>query len=401
MLTAVHSALLLFITAAAMPNHTRLVSPTGLSAVTATKSAVSLTWTSGDASGTKQVVERKALGGAWPTSTGVNTQPNALPTTAAIAVVTTNSLTDDKIDAFTTYVYRIRALGTNNVLSSPSNELMVGPPPVGFSSIVAAPAAMQAHGSDQFASVTRMTLDANGDPLLAYLTNDLNNDGDLDDTDLSVITWNRARYRWNAPVSIDTVGNVVRAGTRLPFSIALDASSGQIGVLHMVGDHEIRLSTSADGGMVWKRVVVERYGAEDAGLSTPSLAMANGQVYVAFAVSGKSITYRTGAVSADPPSWTSAKAPLLPGTFDVMNQCVGVLLDGGGQPAVSYCLTATTGYTVTAALWRPDGNQGVKITDTNNHQADDPALDVTASGTQFAAAFYSPRDDKFFEDHHL
>jgi hypothetical protein len=67
--------------------------PTGLSVVSATKSQVQLSWTPGDGGATGYVVEGGPLNGSYAT---------ALNSTGSSAANTT-------IDAYTTYVYRIRA----------------------------------------------------------------------------------------------------------------------------------------------------------------------------------------------------------------------------------------------------------------------------------------------------
>lgn len=172
--------------------------PTALTVASATRSAVALSWTAGDAS-SRFVVERKPLGAAWPAP------PPAKPPASAVITMTVDGAkaTDSQIDAFATYVYRVRATDAANALSAPSNEVTVGPPPVGFSSIVDAPKAMQDHDPQQFAGQIRMMLDANGDPAFAYITYDLNNDGEADDSELSFIAWDRATYRWKAPVQVD------------------------------------------------------------------------------------------------------------------------------------------------------------------------------------------------------
>lgn len=371
--------------------------PVNLAASAATNKAVTLTWTS-DGS-TKLAVERKALGAAWLAPTAAAPATADKPTPSTIAVVSANTITDSNIDAFTTYVYRVRVVGANNVMGASSNELTVGPPPVGFSSVIATPKAMQAHDPAQFANQIRMTFDGNGDPALAYMTNDLNNDGELDDTELSVITWNRAKYRWNAAVSIDTIGNVVRSGTRMPFTIARDASTGTFGLLHMLGEHELRLSTSTDGGVTWKHTRVDRTGNEDPGISTPALAMSGGRVHVAYAVVGQSVTYRGGLTTDPVTKWTTSKAPVPSGT-DVRSECVSVAVDAADKAVVAYCYTGDN-YNTVASLWRPDGGKTVKITDTNGKQNDDPGLAMTVAGSQIGVAMYAARDDKFFQNHHL
>lgn len=378
-------------------SHTRIAPPTNLVANSASSSAVSLAWT-GDAAA-RVVVERKLLGAAWLVPTAANPATATMPTPSTLAIVSATIATDSKIDAFATYVYRVRTLATDNTLSAPSNELIVGPPPVGMSSIIAAPKAMQAHDPAQFSNQIRMTLDANSDPVLAYTTNDLNNDGENDDTDLSVITWNRAKYRWNAPVEIDTVGNVTRSGTRMPFSIARDASTGTFGVLHLIGDRELRLSVSSDNGQSWKHIRVDRVGAEEPAFSTPSLAMAAGAAHVAYAVVGVTVAYKSGPLADAPDKWKSAKVAVPQGT-DIRSECVNIALDAQGKPVVTYCFTGDN-YNTVASLWRPDANTSVKITDTNNKQNDDPGLNLTVSGSNIGVAMYAARDEKFFANHHI
>jgi Fibronectin type III domain len=101
--------------------------PTGLAVVSATKSQVQLTWTPGAGAATGYVVERKPLNGSYATALN-STGPSAADTT---------------IDAYSTYVYRIRA--TSSVgQSEPSNEVTVGPPPYGFNRVVALPGGSKA-----------------------------------------------------------------------------------------------------------------------------------------------------------------------------------------------------------------------------------------------------------------
>ena len=44
-----------------------------------------------------------------------------------------------------------------------------------------------------------------GIAVLGEFTGNLDNDGELDDSVLEFVSWNRARYRWNAPVRVATV----------------------------------------------------------------------------------------------------------------------------------------------------------------------------------------------------
>jgi hypothetical protein len=377
------------------------VAPSALTSTAASRSSVSLAWSAGDPAGTKVAVERKVLGAAWPAPPASFVPSPTAPSPSTIAVLDGTAATDTKIEAYTTYVYRVRTLSANNALSAPSNEITVGPPPVGFSTVVATPKAMQAHDPAQFARIVRATFDANGDPSIAYVTYDLNNDGELPDTELSFITWNRARYRWNAPVSIDTVGNVANAGSRLPVAVAHDESTGAFGVLYLVGQHELRLALSADGGLTWKNSSIRRNGPDDDGFSTPALAMAAGRVHIAYATGSSAVTYRAGPATDASSKWTTKLAPKLPNAAEFRAECVALVLDATGKPGVSYCMNASEGYNLTATFWRPETGQTVKIADTNSHQMDDPAVELAAVGSDIAVAFYANRDEQFFQNHHI
>ena len=366
----------------------------------ASRALVSLSWKSDESAGTKFVVERKTLGSAWPVGT-TTVAASGPATPAAIATVDATKIVDTQIDAFTTYVYRVRALGTGSALSAPSTEVIVGPPPVGFSSVISAPKAMQEHDASQFGDQIRMAFDANGDPMLSYITFDLNLDGEAPDSELRLITWNRARYRWNAPVAIDTVANVTRSGTRTPVSLARDPGTGQIGVLYLMADRDLRLATSDDGGATWKKSVIEHSGADDPGFSTPVLAMGAGKVHLAYAKGSNNVLYRSGAMTAAPSGWSTKSAPKLPETDEARAECIAIALDAGGKPGVSYCMSAMTGYNLIMAFWKPESGAVVKLADTNNKQNDDPAIQISSAGNETALVFSGGRDEQFFANHHI
>ena len=213
----------------------------------ATRGFVTLSWKGDDAAARKFVVERKVLRAAWPVGKAM-VAATGPATLAAVATVDAAKVTDSGIDPWTTYGYRVRGIGAANALSAPSTEVIVGPPSVEFSSVIASPKAMQEHGASQFGDQIRMAFDASGDPMLSWITFDLNLAGENPDSELSLITWSRTRCRWNAPVAIDTVGDASRSGTRIPVSLTRDTVSGQIGVFYAVGDRDLRLATSDDGG---------------------------------------------------------------------------------------------------------------------------------------------------------
>jgi len=372
--------------------------PTALTVASATAKAVSLSWTPGDPT-PKFIVERKPAGAAWPAAGAAATPPK--PTAATLAIAETPKASDEGIDPFATYVYRVRAVGDGNALSAPSNEVTVGPPPVGYSQVLKTPATILEHERNDFAAVIRMAFDANGDPAFAYLVSDPNADGEYPDSELDFVSWNRAGYRWNAPVKLDVVGDVVRDGGRPPFSLARDAATNRWSVAYLVGARELKIASSTDDGRTWTSVRVEKSTDEEPAFSTPSLALAGGQAYLAYALGGPGVRYRTGAETDPPDRWSKAFAPLLPNTSEARAEAVNVVLDAAGKPAVSYLLNPTENYNLTLALWRPGSASAVKILDTNNKQTDAPAGTLIASGTHLAVVFYGNRDEKFFDNHHV
>lgn len=351
-----------------------------LSASAATSSAVTLGWTGATGAVT---IERKPAGTPWPTTAAA---PLASPSGA--------TYTDQAIAAFSTYTYRVKS----GVVVS--NEITVGPPPVGMSQVLKMPAALTTTNTGSFAAITRMTFDSNGDPLLAYITTDPNGDGDNADGQLFTISWNRARYKWNDAVKVDDVGAVPNAGSNVAMSIARDAQTGTFGMLYLMGgSHELRFATSPDGA-AWTHVTVRKASDDAAGFSSPALAMAGGRVHAAYANGEDALEYRTGAVTDAPNTWASTLAPHPAGTKRFTQSCVTLVLDAADKPTVGFCAPPEEAYTTTVWTWRV-GTAPVKVMDTNNHQTDDPSLALAQRGATIAAVFAGARDDKFFNDHHF
>jgi hypothetical protein len=352
-----------------------------LSASSATSRAVTLVWSGATGAVT---VERKAAGTPWPTQ----------PPVAPLATVPAATYTDQAIDAFATYTYRVKAGAVV------SNEITVGPPPVGLSQVHPMPAKLRTTNLGSFGALTRLTFDANGDPLVAYLITDPNGDGDNGDGQLWTISWNRARYQWNDGVKVDDVGTVPSAGSNIPFSIARDAASGTIGLFYIVGDsHELRFATSADASS-WTSAVVRRTNAEAPSVASPALAMSASRVHVAYTVGPDTLVYLTGGVTAAPSAWRPTVAPHPGDSKRYTASCVSLALDAANAALVSFCTPPEDGYTTSAWVWRV-GGAAAKVTDTNTHQTDDPSLSIALQGATVAALFGAARDDRFFSDHHF
>jgi hypothetical protein len=366
--------------------------PSALTATAATRSAVTLSWTGGDPAAAHVTVERKPLGASW-------TPPPASAATVVSKPVDGTTFTDDSIDPYATYVYRVRAAGAAGPAAPASNEITVGPPPTGFSQILAVPATL--NDATRFARGFDVALDANGDPAVAYVLVDPNNDNDLADSTLHFVSWNRARYRWNAPVLVDTVGETDPDTPRMGLSLARDASTNRLAIAHTLsGDHELRIALSDDGGATWREVTIAK---GEGVLGGASLVLDKGQAYLAYDGEGdegrRTVRFVTGASSDAPSSWKTTRMPVLPGTLDNRRAGISVALDDAGKPAVACLMNPSDGYTLTAALWRPGQGAAQKIADTNNNQSDAPDMRLTFAGANPAVILYAKRNEAFFQNH--
>ncbi|HXT72002.1 MAG TPA: fibronectin type III domain-containing protein [Vicinamibacterales bacterium] len=365
--------------------------PAGLVASSATRRAVALTWTAPDSSTSSFVVERKPLGASWT--------PPAPPAVSPIVStpVTQAAFTDSTIGPFATYVYRVRQLPASKTPGPPSNEITVGPPPVGFSQILTPPASLK--DPNQFADCLSMTLDANGDPAVVYFTFDPDNNADNADSTLHFVSWSRAKYRWNPPVKVATVADIASNGLRYGFSLTRDASTGQFGIVHMTGSREVRLALSADEGVTWSDVSVQMVD-EQSTLGEPTLAMDKGRLWIVYTGTDRDVVLVTGAATETPDKWTRSQAPLLPETFSPKRAGLQVTLDAAGKPAVLYWLDPNSGYNASLALWRPDAKTVVKIADTKDSQSDVVDSRIVFNGSRASVAFHARRDDQYFDNKH-
>ncbi len=292
--------------------------PTGLTITKATTKEIDLSW---GGSATTFSVQRAVLGGSFSTIATVNT---------------ITRYADSTIDPYTTYQYQI-VVGN----SAPSNQVTVGPPPSGFNNVSAAPIVggnpVNGYGED-----LSMTLDGNGDPAFAFLFVDPNQDGDGSDTQLLFRSWNRAQYTWNPLVVVATVGDVSSSYYNSS-SLAYDPSTG---MFVLASDFTtptlggIRIYVSADGGNTWTDK--QNYTSATAGFYGPSVALANGNIYVAVIEDAAGVRFYSGQLSAAGSSWVQ-KNPTKPANTDIalFGTGVSVALDSAGNPAVAYWVPDT------------------------------------------------------------
>jgi hypothetical protein len=346
--------------------------PGSLTVKSATSKQVQLTWASAD--GAKSyVVERSAETG------------ESIVIAAAAA-----ALTDSAIDPYTTYIYRVRAINDAGQ-SAASSDVTVGPPPYGFNVVVAGP-------NEQVQSLLgmglRMILDANGDPAMAYVLQDPNADGDESDNSLWFVSWNRAQYKWNAPVGLGTIGGCAAGGSTIPISLARDASTGLLGIAFQreYGESEsaIELFASTDAGTTWKKQSIAR---ADEIYSEPALALANGNVYLAYAVHSEGIRYLSGKASDDPAKWKLQHAPL-PGGYSSAIELHSMAVDSAGNPGIAYLVEGDSDSA--EAFWRPESGGSAVVAAANNGNDDCADVSLSFSGTQPRIAFAGARSEDYY-----
>jgi uncharacterized protein (TIGR03437 family) len=308
--------------------------PTSLTVQSATSSQVQLTWsgTSGN-----YTVQRAAVGAAF----------------ANIATVQTTSYTDTTIDPYLQFTYQIVNAGTTGPASNP---VTVGPPPAGLSLAAASPL-----NGDQvnltYGENVSVAYDGNGDPAFAFLFGDPNSDSAASEGQLFFRSWNRAQAQWNPLVLVATPGNV-SSGIRSTIALAYDTSTKTFALATEDLATDIDLYTSPNGA-AWTRANTFTGPAGMGGLAGPAMALAAGNIYLAYQAGGTTgLQYVTGKLSAGPASWTTTGVPPINDNVGPANggASPAVAIDSAGNPGVAFFapdLTTDGGQIL--FFWRPAG----------------------------------------------
>ena len=350
--------LILAVSAAAQSN---------LTVKTATSKHVDLSW-SGTASSYN--IQRAPLGGSFST----------------IATASGTSYSDTTVDPYTAYQYQVTAG------SATSNSVSVGPPPAGFSVAAAVPPNID---PSDYGQNVAMTLDGNGDPAFAFVFYDPNQNGDPSKSQLWFRSWNRATYNWNPLVNIGVVGDAT-SNERATLSVGYDGTSSTFALAaeFNLSTQGIRLYVSTNGGSTW--TTKNTYQNSNGNTTqSPSLVLANGNIYLGFEVDNVGVEYVTGTLSGSPQSWTTKTAPL-PSFAQAPQPPVSLALDGSGNPGIVYWAgdsNSNNYYNSILIYWRPATTAApVKVTDTQNNQRDTMAA-LRYFGSNPRIAFYGARND--------
>jgi hypothetical protein len=281
---------------------------------------------------------------------------------------------DTSIDSFGTYRYRINTAGKF------SNVVTVGPPPAGISNAAAAP-----KGSDpsHYGPATAVALDENGDPSIAFEWLDPNGDGDQADTEIRFTRWDRATYKWVAPVRVATTGPLMDQSVN-PIALGFDRDSGTLAMLAAVGE-TVMYATSSDHGATWKNTSLPGGNGTPHGVA---LVIRSGQVHAAInAESGA--TYLSGPIS-DPSSFKSKPIPAGAGWKVRNNANVPIAADSAGNVGLAFYEDQEEGDGHRYVFWRPNASAPAAIA--GNAPEDTPDIALTNGENKYASIFAAQLD---------
>ncbi|MEP7356839.1 MAG: hypothetical protein ABI847_06330 [Anaerolineales bacterium] len=251
----------------------------------------------------------------------------------------------------------------------------------GYQTVIAAPEG----AGEAFGRYASLVLDAENDPIIAYVSADPNADGDASDSEMLVVSWDRASGAWRAPVRVATVGETSAGRPAYQISLARDAGTGGLALAYVAKNlGELWLASSSDGGLTWSTEQVQTPG-EGHNYLGPVVALAKGVTHLAVADSNNNSTYLSRTTTSG--SFNVTPLPLAPGTEDVQYAQPGLALDSAGRPGMAYWLVSSEDGGLALAYWRPGDPAPTRITDTGGTQNDTPFVALAYAGDQPVVAF--------------
>ncbi len=306
--------------------------------------------------------------------------------------------------------YRYRIVADNGYKSQPSLEVKAGAPPRGFGTVVTADVGGGAYALGRHVSLAH---DEAGDPLAAWVEDDPNRDGDLGDSRLQFARWLRREWRWSLPVTVKAgLGQREDAAPQRQVSLARDATRGTVGVAFQVrekfctgaaDDFTVFLALSGDKGVSWlapERVSEAKYtrdatqGVEACNASNPSLALANGEVHLAwwveagkaFPVSAGLVRFQAGVAYASRLGGGAWRRELMPiPDAERARPALDLALDSAGAPGVVAATLPESAsppqsFNTSVRFWRPGQAATAVVLDSQDTQNDGPGVALAFSG---------------------
>jgi hypothetical protein len=326
---------------------------------------------------TPVVVERKAPDGEFQ----------------VLGIAPDGEFTDRAIDRHQIYTYRATPIHG----LAPKIAVTVGPPPAGFSTVVANPN-QNSKFPENFGQYPCFVLDQNGDPLLSYVWVNPSGNGSLNnsDTALYFVSWNRSSNSFNAPVEIAVTGDVsanqVETASNYPEALARDPVNNTLAIAYRsysanAATAYVNIAFSTDGGQTWASQVVTSAAVAVNDYSNLALALYNGAVYLIYYVgSSGPAELVTGTETTAPNTWSSQHFPQVTGYSEVLNY-YSIALDSSGVPAVVLTRQPNGSGAYPTYFWRPIANTLVQVLTDNGDgsesysAASDYAVQLVFHGT--------------------
>ena len=328
-----------------------------LSVPTATSKKIVLSWT-----------------GAQP---GTTLQRKSGAAFEKLADAASGSFTDDKIAPFGTYQYRLAgAKGTY------SKVVTVGPPPLGVNVVSRVP-----NGVDpaNYGKAAALTADENGDPAVAFVWEDPNNDQNRDDTAVYFSRWNRATYSWRDPVQVGVSGDISAGNSHL-VSVACDPATGAFAIAYPKHDQNGALiAISTDGGATWRSTSVA--GNLDGEVFSLGI-VTNGGQWLAAIHANRGTQFLTGAISDPPGQWKSQAPP----ADTRIEHKIAIAPDASGGAIVAFWSKPEHGDNGHIILWDPLSGKLTTTVDSNGQDCEDPDVRLNIAGATTRILMDCPRD---------
>jgi hypothetical protein len=206
-------------------------------------------------------------------------------------------------------------------------------PDAGWQVALAIPA--MAPASSRWGVSVSMALDQFQQPMIAALVVDPNGDGVFDDNRLVFTRWDGVAHVYQAPVTVEVVGNIDVTHPKRQVSLARDASTNRLGVAYIKESGALRFGWSDDEGAHWSLMTI----AMDPNTvpSNPVLAMRAGERDIAYVHGGEVRNDKnTGGTDLDMPMTTTA----------AVDWPIAMALPSAGDPAVVYFSADDAGVTL-------------------------------------------------------
>jgi hypothetical protein len=159
----------------------------------------------------------------------------------------------------------------------------------------------------------------------------------------------------------------------------------------------IGLFVSTDGGVTWSRK--NTFSHDQYSALTPSLALANGNLHLAYVVDPDGLKYVSGTLSAAPATWQTKSEPAPTDVYYARaSVTISLALDSNGTPGIVWWADdLNVSYNEVLLFWKPTaGGAPLRVMDSQAQQSDQLASKLVFSGLNPRVLVYVQRKDGDF-----